>query len=144
MMIYIFPLTAAPCSNLVASGSSDGHIRFWKCGDGFKHLTRLKFTVQVPGFVNSLQFSEDGSMLVAGVGQEHRLGRWWTITEAKNTIWIVHFRQKNVAKENGVQPTMTNGVKEHGDSEESEEEGEEEDEEGNDRDIYGARLSDCF
>merc|ERR1712142_1207762 len=130
---WISAVAAAPCSNLVASGSSDGHIRFWKCGEGFKHLTRLKFTVQVQGFVNSLKFSEDGSILVAGVGQEHRLGRWWRIAEAKNSICVLSLRGgargAAAVAVDGVKMvdgghSMVNGIKEIpllGDSDEDEE-----------------------
>ena len=37
--------------------------------------------------MNSLYFSRNGDFLVAGVGQEHRLGRWWRVKEAKNG-WV--------------------------------------------------------
>lgn len=76
------------------------------------------------GFVNSLKFSAAGDFLVAGIGQEHRycspslvlpggaaspssgscwrvtpylihrLGRWWRIKEAKNSICIIPLKQK--------------------------------------------------
>lgn len=42
-----------------------------------------------PGFVNSLQFSPQGDFLLAGVGQEHRLGRWWRIKQAKNAVYVI-------------------------------------------------------
>ena len=48
----------------------------------------LPFAVQT-GFVNSLQFSPQGDFLLAGVGQEHRLGRWWTIKQAKNAVYVI-------------------------------------------------------
>ena len=41
------------------------------------------------GFVNSLMFSHGGTFLVAAIGQEHRLGRWWTDKSVKNTIAII-------------------------------------------------------
>jgi len=31
----------------------------------------------------------DGDHIVAAVGQEHRLGRWWRIKEARNSIVII-------------------------------------------------------
>ena len=40
-----------------------------------------------------MQFSSDGSFLVAGIGQEHRLGRWWRIKEAKNSIVIIKLKK---------------------------------------------------
>lgn len=45
------------------------------------------------GFVNSLAFAPDGNTLVAGVGQEHKLGRWWRQPQAKNGVLIVKLRQ---------------------------------------------------
>lgn len=36
-----------------------------------------------------MSFTPDGENLVVGVGQEHRMGRWWRIPEAKNRIVIV-------------------------------------------------------
>lgn len=45
------------------------------------------------GFINSLKFSSSGDFLVAGVGQEHRLGRWWRIKEARNSVCIIPLRR---------------------------------------------------
>jgi ribosomal RNA-processing protein 9 len=42
-----------------------------------------------PGYINSLHFSRSGKYLVAGIGQEHRFGRWARIPEAKNGICII-------------------------------------------------------
>ena len=44
--------------------------------------------VQV-GFVNALAFSNDGNALIAGVGQEHKLGRWWRLNKAKNSVCVI-------------------------------------------------------
>lgn len=71
-----------------STGSCDGWIRIWKVGDNCRELSQL-FEVPVQGFVNSLAFSNDGSKLVAAIGQEHRLGRWWKIKEAKNSIFVI-------------------------------------------------------
>ena len=79
-------------TDLIASGSKDGHIRFWQCGKDFKSLTSL-FSLPLNGFVNSLRFSSDGSFLVAGLGQEHRLGRWWQMKHAKNNVSIIRLRR---------------------------------------------------
>ncbi|XP_020709446.2 U3 small nucleolar RNA-interacting protein 2 isoform X2 [Athalia rosae] len=81
-------------TDLVASGSRDGLIRLWKCGEAFRSLTQL-MEIKVCGFVNALAFTPDGSSLVAGIGQEHRLGRWWRIPEAKNCIVVIPLMKKN-------------------------------------------------
>lgn len=69
-------------------------IRVWKLGDNYRDLVLL-FAVPVKGFVNSLAFSNDGTKLIAAVGQEHRLGRWWRIKEAKNSIVVIPLLKKS-------------------------------------------------
>ncbi|CAB1315303.1 unnamed protein product [Coregonus sp. 'balchen'] len=51
------------------------------------------------GFVNSLKFSSSGKFLVAGVGQEHRLGRWWRLKEAKNGLYIIPLKRQQPEQE---------------------------------------------
>ncbi len=46
------------------------------------------------GFVNGLKFSSDGKYLVAAIGREHRLGRWWSLKEVKNSICIIKLDRK--------------------------------------------------
>ncbi|KAI0320397.1 WD40 repeat-like protein [Amylostereum chailletii] len=95
-------------SDLFASGSWEGSVRLWKLDAKLKSFA-LVGTVSIPGVVNSLQFvsppkgwtegvdwaqrkppegTEPGDkpakkvspvLLVAGLGQETRLGRWITI-----------------------------------------------------------------
>jgi len=78
-------------TDISASGSMNGKIRLYRCSRDFKTLELLFDIPDVPGFVNSLQFSGDGQFVSAGVGQEHRLGRWWRIKEAKNCLLIIPF-----------------------------------------------------
>lgn len=77
----------------ICAGSEDGFIRLWKCGENFRSLTQL-MSIPARGFVNSLAFTSDGTMLIAGMGQEHRLGRWWRDASAKNEILVVPLRRK--------------------------------------------------
>ncbi|KAK6176732.1 hypothetical protein SNE40_014974 [Patella caerulea] len=85
---WITSVASLQYSDVVASGSKDGCIRVWKVGRDMRFL-HLLYTVPVKGFVNSMKFSNDGKFLVAGVGQEHRLGRWWSIKEARNSVCII-------------------------------------------------------
>jgi len=48
--------------------------------------------------VNGLTFSNDGDYLIAAIGQEHRLGRWWRMKNAKNSICIIPIN-KNINEE---------------------------------------------
>ncbi|ESN96974.1 hypothetical protein HELRODRAFT_102358 [Helobdella robusta] len=92
---WISSLAAFKQSDLIVSGSRDGQLRFWKVSSGFKSLERL-FTLRLDGFINSLQFSDDGSYLVVGVGQEHRLGRWFKpLKNVKNSICVVELRKRD-------------------------------------------------
>lgn len=75
-------------SDLVASGSHDGFVRLWKLTNGCKAIKPL-MEIPIKGFVNSLVFSPDGSKLIAGVGQEHKLARWWREKDAKNLIYVI-------------------------------------------------------
>ncbi|PIK53491.1 putative U3 small nucleolar RNA-interacting protein 2-like [Apostichopus japonicus] len=68
--------------------------------EGCKGLRPL-FDIPLMGFINCLQFSADGASLVAGVGQEHKLGRWWRIKEAKNSVVIIPLKKKPSTGEDG-------------------------------------------
>ncbi|XP_046426927.1 U3 small nucleolar RNA-interacting protein 2 isoform X1 [Neodiprion fabricii] len=76
------------------SGSRDGVIRLWQCGESFRSLTML-LEIKVVGFVNSLAFTPDGKSLVAGIGQEHKLGRWWRVPEGRNSIVVIPLIRKD-------------------------------------------------
>ncbi|XP_050459975.1 U3 small nucleolar RNA-interacting protein 2 [Cataglyphis hispanica] len=75
-------------TDLVASGSRNGVIKLWQCGQDFRSLNFL-FEIKLTGFINALTFTPDGNQLIAGVGTEHRNGSWWRIPEAKNSIVII-------------------------------------------------------
>lgn len=79
---------------MAKAGSCDGSIKLWKLGDHYRTIT-LIFDVQINGFVNSLAFTNDGNRLIAAIGQEHRLGRWWRCKEATNCILIVPLHRNN-------------------------------------------------
>ncbi|XP_045618040.1 U3 small nucleolar RNA-interacting protein 2 [Procambarus clarkii] len=94
-------LTAAASlvnTDLIASGSMDGFVRFWKVDtEGHRTLQRL-FSVPVPGVINSLAFTTSGNHLVVGVGQEHKLGRWFKEKSCKNSIVIIPLKKKIMEK----------------------------------------------
>ncbi|XP_007551135.1 U3 small nucleolar RNA-interacting protein 2 isoform X1 [Poecilia formosa] len=94
---WVSSVAALHNSDTVASGASgcshNSQVNVWKCGQNYRGL-ELLFSVPVSGFINSLKFSSSGQFLVAGVGQEHRLGRWWRLKEAKNGIYIIPLKRK--------------------------------------------------
>ncbi|TPX45746.1 hypothetical protein SeMB42_g00826 [Synchytrium endobioticum] len=101
---WISCLAAVPYSDMFASGACDGVMRVWKIAQDFKSFAPL-FEIPIEGFINSAKFfyapplhpsTESASgrnnqelYLVAGVGKEHRLGRWWKIPNVKNCVKIV-------------------------------------------------------
>jgi len=72
-------------SDLVASGSANGHILLWKCGE---NLLEPVHGIQAPGYVNGLQFGSSKRLLASVQGQEHRLGRWHRFPGVKNVLTI--------------------------------------------------------
>nr|XP_057937633.1 U3 small nucleolar RNA-interacting protein 2 isoform X2 [Doryrhamphus excisus] len=95
---WVAAVAALQNSDVVASGSSNSQVQLWKCGQNYRGLEPL-FSVPLVGFVNSLKFSHSGHFLVAGVGQEHRLGRWWRQKEAKNGVCIIPLKRKPPSQE---------------------------------------------
>ncbi|NXI38790.1 U3IP2 protein, partial [Galbula dea] len=90
---WISAVAALRSSDLLATGSHSASVKLWKCSEGFRKLEPL-WDISLVGFVNSLKFSSAGDFLVAGIGQEHRLGRWWRIKEAKNSICIIPLKRR--------------------------------------------------
>lgn len=58
-------------------------------GQNFVHNAMWPLLLMQRGTINALCFSHCGKFLMAGVGKEHRLGRWWSDKEAKNIIALV-------------------------------------------------------
>mmetsp|Transcript_45337 Transcript_45337/g.75606 ORF Transcript_45337/g.75606 Transcript_45337/m.75606 type:complete len:268 (-) Transcript_45337:8-811(-) len=80
-------------TDLIASGSSDGYLKLWQITDD----TKLSSVHQIPvvGYINGICFSRNGRFLVLGVAQEHRMGRWERIREARNGIHIVYLDRQS-------------------------------------------------
>ena len=76
-----------PSSDLLASGSNDGYIRFWHA-DLNQRCIKEVGKIAVAGFINSLSFSPSGKYLVAAIGREHRLGNWSRLKSVRNGIVV--------------------------------------------------------
>ena len=79
-------------TDTVITGSRDGWLRIWKVGEAFRSITEVH-KVQLAGFINSLDISQCGGWIVAGLGQEHRLGRWWRDKQARNKLAVIRVPQ---------------------------------------------------
>lgn len=107
---WVSALTAWTNTDLVASGSCDGVVRFWRAGERFKSLVG-GVTVDVEGWVNAMEFSsgtettaagmeKKGKFLVVGTGKENRLGRWFPDCKAgKNSVVIIPLKYKKKGEE---------------------------------------------
>lgn len=77
--------------NLQASGAGDGVVRLWQVADAkggsSKALAPLG-GIPARGFVNALALGRSGRVLVAGLGQEPRMGRWLRDPAARNGVLI--------------------------------------------------------
>ncbi|KAH8271639.1 hypothetical protein KR018_011832 [Drosophila ironensis] len=78
------------------AGSCDGFVRLWQSNPNARKLQEIQ-AVPIAGFINGLAFNADGTKLFVAVGQEHRLGRWWRIKEAKNHIVVVDIKIQSAA-----------------------------------------------
>lgn len=109
----ITAIAVMPNSDVFATGSGDGFIRFWRlvpqedreskgrhkessttASGSLRSASQyrsIEYLTGIPckGIVNSLSFDRQGKVLVAAVGKEHRLGRWWNYKDAKNGIFVV-------------------------------------------------------
>lgn len=83
------------CSDIAASGSNDGFLRFWKTETGETMEERsLEPLCKVPveGYINDIAFGPKAKFCLVAVGQEHKWGRWNRVPKAKNRIAIVRLQ----------------------------------------------------
>lgn len=83
---WITSVAAHKFSDLAATGSSDGLLRLWHASE--RDMVQIA-SVDVPGYVNALAIPRSAKYIVAGTGQEHRLGRWNPIKEGHNGVAII-------------------------------------------------------
>ncbi|OQR79857.1 U3 small nucleolar RNA-interacting protein 2-like [Tropilaelaps mercedesae] len=91
---WVTAVGAVRSSDLIAAGSSCGYIvllaaiNIERGADGRCALEEVR-RIPCVGFVNSLTFSASSRLLVVAVSQEHAMGRWERIKEAKNAVQIM-------------------------------------------------------
>lgn len=95
---WISAVAARLNSDLIATGSCEGFIRFWKVDKSqfprksLQLVYSLDCCSQSGGWINSLRFSKCGGYLVASIGREPKCGRWQTFSgkkKSKNSLILI-------------------------------------------------------
>ena len=102
---WISSLATLRNTDLVVSGSHDGYVRLWKSDPGRRRISQIgainlgsilhpeddRENAEEPagGFVNSVAIHPNKKALIVGLGQEHRLGRWWRYKKPRNGILVI-------------------------------------------------------
>lgn len=98
----VVSLEALASSDLLASGSSDGYLRFWKARMGptldERGLDAIG-SVPMPGYINDITFGPKANICVLALGREHRLGRWNPLKNAKNRLAVIRLGDHDTTKD---------------------------------------------
>ncbi|KAI9480952.1 MAG: WD40-repeat-containing domain protein [Benjaminiella poitrasii] len=95
---WITALASLRYSDLFVSGSWDGYVRVWKLAADNKSFSQVG-QIPVDGVVNSIQvktlFPSKRTLIVLGVGQELKLGRWLRLKKGvKNCTKVIELETK--------------------------------------------------
>lgn len=124
----ITAIAALPYGDMVATGSYSGVIALWHfagsaatnmnaaarggnrekdAAQAVRPTNRLSLvaTFTAKGCVNTLQFSPNGSVLIAAVGKDQRQGRWLTVSSALNGVMVIPLHKKGEEEVSGVTAT---------------------------------------
>lgn len=89
---WVHSLAACANTDLVASGGGDGRVTLYRVDPedqtASERMRAVGEVEGVEGYVNALAFNAEGTVLVAGAGQEPRLGRWGRNPSSKNALYI--------------------------------------------------------
>jgi WD40 repeat protein len=115
-------------TDFVATGSHDGYLRLWNANAEDRVLSPTA-SIPIDGFINSIAISK--RLIVLGVGNEHRLGRWWRLKNVKNCVKVIKLSDYVDPYTNGMCDTWGD---DDDDNDNEEEDDEEEDADGDDDD----------
>jgi WD40 repeat protein len=79
-------MASVKMTDFVATGSHDGFLRLWNANAEDRILNPTA-AIPIYGFIYAIALSK--RMVVVGVGNEHRLGRWWRLNKVKNCLKII-------------------------------------------------------
>ena len=69
------------------SGSNGGNVKIWACAENYRSMECIR-SIEIVGTVNSIVISQDNSCFALGVGQEPKMGRWWSDKKARNRVLV--------------------------------------------------------
>ncbi|KAH8598235.1 WD domain-containing protein [Bisporella sp. PMI_857] len=127
---WITALATIPFSDVILSGSWDGHVRAWRVSNDKKKIEPLGIVGApslaqnglsngnsssmpeplpiIKGVINDISVFErgdrgkDGVCIVAAVGKEHRFGRWKKIEQGRNGAMVFEVPRIEKSTSNGV------------------------------------------
>jgi len=83
---------------ITAFGNSSAEVFHLSTTHGPKNPpSHLIQSISIAGFINGLTFNADGTKLYVATGQEHRLGRWWRLKDARNQVVVVDVKIQSAA-----------------------------------------------
>ena len=95
---WVGAVASARGTDLVASGAADGAVRLWRVGAG-EFSIEPRAALPARGFVNALAVARSGRFVLAGMGQEPRLGRWARDAGARNGVLMHTLAVADAAEE---------------------------------------------
>jgi ribosomal RNA-processing protein 9 len=92
---WVTCLSTVKNMNIFASGSLDGFIRLWKVGEG-NSIQPLSNVPTINAVVNDLYLSPN--LMIAALGKEHKLGRWWVVPGDSNKLMICRLNLEELSQ----------------------------------------------
>lgn len=86
---WVTAVAACRQSDLFATGSSDGVVRFWSAPPAGVGKVEQVGTATAAGFVNGLAIAPSGRFALAALGTEPRMGRWDRQPDARNVLAVL-------------------------------------------------------
>ena len=132
---WISALASPAYSDVAISGSCDGQLRFWHAEEVEERKLKPLMSVPITGFVNGISLAPSGKFLACAVGQEHRLGRWFRIPEARNSLCLLTLPSEMHAKPKFSTVGAALGAEEE-EADDDDDDDDDEEEEDSDDDLY--------
>lgn len=88
---WICAVAAIKNTECFISGSNGGILKIWACSENYRTMECIR-EIELVGTVNGIVIAPDNSCFAVAVGQEPRIGRWWSDKAAKNRVQVFPMR----------------------------------------------------